>query len=36
MSWMGWVIIGIFVVIAALMGYMVWIIYQDDKRRDRK
>ena len=36
MSWMGWVAIGIFVVIAALMGYMVWIIYQDDKRRDRK
>jgi len=36
MSWIGWAIIGIFVVIAALMGYMVWIIYQDDKRRDRK
>lgn len=33
MSWIGWAIIGLFVFVAVLMGYMVWIIYKDDGRR---
>ena len=36
MSWVGWAIIALFALIAALMGYMAWIIYYDDQRRGRK
>lgn len=33
MSWVGWAVIGLFVLIGCIMGYMVWLIYEDDKRR---
>ncbi len=33
MSWIGWAIIGLFVFVAALMGYMVWIIWNEYGRR---
>lgn len=36
MSWIGWAVIGLFIIIAALMGSMAWIIYKDDQRRGRK
>lgn len=36
MSWAGWAVITLFALIAALMGYMAWIIYYDDQRRGRK
>ena len=36
MSWMGWAVIGVFAFVAAVMGYMAWLIYKDDQRRGRK
>jgi len=36
MSWIGWVIIGMFVLIAALMAYMIWAIYDEGRRRGKK
>lgn len=35
MSWVGWAVITLFALIAALMGYMAWIVYYD-QRRGRK
>lgn len=35
MSWIGWAVIGLFVFVIALMGYMAWIIYKDGRRRRR-
>lgn len=35
MSWIGWAIIGLFVFVAALMCYMAWVIYKDERRSGR-